>query len=487
MPRLLILQGAKNLFGLIIKLRSNSYSADNYNIIKGELIRMKDKFLRGRCLIRIITFVLAAFAVLGGFIAIKCRENKMLRINIENTYQHSLDELCAGIENIEISLEKAIYASSPSFLSSLSADILKDATAAKAHLSALPSNGQALEQINKFLSQAGDYSASLAEKAVSGGSIESTEKDNLISLQKSAADLSAALRNIAAEYEEGGKWSKETVGIINTIDFQSVFGDAVYHLEDTFTSYPSLLYDGPFSDHILKASPVLLEGKAEITKEQAMKIAAEFLEIDQDSIAYDGSEDGRIRCYRFSGKDFTISVTAKGGYVAYYRKFREIPTSKINYNEAVEKAISFVGRFSDNSFTESYYFTDEGMCTVNLAYTQGNTICYTDLIKVGVAMDTGEVIMFESTGYIMNHTPRTIPLPTHSEAQARAILSDKLNVISVDEVLIPSPGTLEEFHCYEFYCTGIGDREYLVYIDANNLAERDIQIVLRADGGTMTK
>ena len=99
----------------------------------------------------------------------------------------------------------------------------------------------------------------------------------------------------------------------------------------------------------------------------------------------------------------------------------------------------------------------------------------------------GEILFFESAGYIMNHSTRTIEKPKYTAEQAQKVLSNKLQVISVKDVLIPSPGSLSEFHCYEFYCKGMDDRELLVYIDADTLDERDIILVMRTDGGTMTK
>ena len=190
-----------------------------------------------------------------------------------------------------------------------------------------------------------------------------------------------------------------------------------------------------------------------------------FIEAEEKDLQFDGEEKGNIQCYRFKGENTTISITKKGGYVSYYRKYRPIGNDGITYQQAIDNALAFVARFDNAAFKESYYFADEGMCTVNLAYTQGNTVCYTDLIKIGVAMDNGEIIMFESTGYIMNHTTRTISSPKHSIEDAQKLLSSKLSVISVKDVLIPSPGTLSEYHCYEFYCKGINDREYLIYID----------------------
>lgn len=41
-------------------------------------------------------------------------------------------------------------------------------------------------------------------------------------------------------------------------------------------------------------------------------------------------------------------------------------------------------------------------------------------------MDNGDVVLFEATGYIVNHTVRTLPAPQFSAADAQAKLSKNL-------------------------------------------------------------
>jgi len=460
---------------------------DIFIMYKIEVETMSKKLFSGRNLIRIISFTLAAFAVVVGFLLVKCDEKKMLSLRIENTFQHSLEELYSGIRNIEILLEKAIYVNSPARMAALSADIIRESAIAKSNLSALPSNGQSPESINRFLTQAGDFSASLTEKIIAEGGLTDDDRQNLINLQKSAAAFSDTVGKIIMEYEEGGMWHQETAAMLENLNTQTPFGDTVYSAEDSFTSYPSLLYDGPFSDHILKTSPKLLENGAELTKEKAAETAANFLNISLRTLKYEGLEEGKIRAYRFSGTDFDISVSVIGGHIIYYRKYRPIGNDTLSYNQAVEKAVKSAEEHFGETFAQSYYIADEGMCTVNLAYKSGNTVCYTDLVKIGIAMDTGELILWEATGYIMNHTARSISEPKYTSIEAEKQLSERLKVISVKDVLIPSPGSLKEYHCYEFYCNGLDDKEILIYIDTDTLTERDIQIMLRTDGGIMAK
>ena len=56
--------------------------------------------------------------------------------------------------------------------------------------------------------------------------------------------------------------------------------DGFLEIEDSFAEYPSLIYDGPFSDHILQQRAKYLEGRSEASKEECRAKAAQFLSVE---------------------------------------------------------------------------------------------------------------------------------------------------------------------------------------------------------------
>ena len=73
---------------------------------------------------------------------------------------------------------------------------------------------------------------------------------------------------------------------------------------------------------------------------------------------------------------------------------------------------------------------ENNVATINFAYHQGDVTIYPDLIKVQVAMDTGEIVGFEAQGYHFSHTTREIPTPKISQEQAKSSLNPNLNIIN---------------------------------------------------------
>ncbi|MBR2489742.1 MAG: germination protein YpeB, partial [Clostridia bacterium] len=113
-------------------------------------------------------------------------------------------------------------------------------------------------------------------------------------------------------------------------------------------------------------------------------------------------------------------------------------------------------------------------------------VCYTDLLKVGVAMDDGQIVLYEASGYLTNHRNRTFKTPDYSEEDALKVLSEKLNVNSISMTLIPTDFATE-VRCYEFACTSKDGQEILVFINAETLKEENVLILLKSDGGTLVK
>ena len=137
-----------------------------------------------------------------------------------------------------------------------------------------------------------------------------------------------------------------------------------------------------------------------------------------------------------------------------------------------------------DNMKESYYIIDNGICTINYAYEKENVIYYKDLIKVGIALDTGEIVYFDSTGYLMNHTERELPKDIIIPKKAEESISKKLKIKNWTKAMIPTSGRSEVF-CYAFECEGENKDRVLVYINATTGLEEQIYVVIESDNGIL--
>ena len=416
-----------------------------------------------------IVFVSALVLTLGGTTVAGYTSANKYRTQLNYNYTRAINDLNGCVENIETTLNKAVYANTATQQNGLAAKLMRETSIAKASVAVLPTTGNSLDKVSKFITQAGDFAMSLSAKVSAKQKITDKEYQTMQELEKYAKTLRGSLLGIQPNLE--------------TPEFTA----ALEKTASDFTDFPTLIYDGPFSDHINQMKPKLIQGKKEILQGNAQNTAAEFLSVTQDKLAHTQDTAGNLPTYNFTGNSgaVRISVTKAGGYISNMTNSREVNAENLTYEDAAKKAREFLKSRDIVNMKESYYVINDGICTINYAYMQGDIVCYPDLIKVLVALDNGEIVGFDSVGYIMNHTDRNLS-PKLTADQAQKNVSSHLKVQKRGLALIPTPG-LNEVLCYEFSCTGQDSDRVLVYINANTGFEEQILILQSTDNGVLTK
>ena len=196
----------------------------------------------------IIWLLLVALAVAVALALWQFREAKAAEITVragrERAYYSALDSLT----NLEADLSKALVASGPGQHALLLGRVSSLAGAASENLSALPAAYGADESGLKFLGQTADYAQTLAAAAAEGRTLSETDVRQLAQLMQKSGELRRHLENGEGFAYDAPSEEQKLSGI----------------------EYPSLLYDGPFSDGVRQGAPRGLSG-GEITSEQAVE------------------------------------------------------------------------------------------------------------------------------------------------------------------------------------------------------------------------
>lgn len=440
---------------------------------------------RGKIRVRLYASVL--ILVLFSAFVINAQKASELSRQLNADAERSLSTLEACMSSINTNLTKGLYANTTPMLSSMAISLTRDAASAKNSLSALPLSDTQLDNMLKFLSQVGAFVSTLDRKLSLGEPITSEERNQLKQLIDVSQKLLSELDTITQGVEDGSVSFKQAGSTLQksadqSVQIDSAFGDA----EQTLTDYPTLIYDGPFSDHILNQTPKTLEGKSDISKEKALEIASDFIGVDKSTLRFDSETNGVVETYNFFVDSINISVCKKGGAVLYLLGSSNAGESVITPEQAVENAKNFLRAKGYENMKESYYSTQDGICTVNFAYENEGVICYPDLIKLSVSLETGNIISFDARGYIMNHTDRPPVQSKISADEAKMSVSDYLTVMSSRLAVIPTDYKTEKT-AYEFHCKTPDEQEVLVYIDVLTAKEDDILLLLYSDGGILTK
>lgn len=428
-------------------------------------------------------------AVIWGFTASK--NAKALEISNENQYNRAFHELVGYVDEIDTLLSKAQLTKSPAQLAKLSSDIFRQSAEAKSCLGQLPTSEVQLDNTSKFLSQVGDYTYVLSQSMINGQEISQEEYDNLASMNEYASNLKSTLTDIENRIYSGeiviSNVKTKKRGNVADAAGNSILED-LENVEKSFDEYPSLIYDGPFSEHIENREPAMLKNASDISQEEALTKAENFLG-SGDGLTFEGlSENTAIQSYTFvkdSGDgQISISITKKGGYILSYLNSKNIDGEHLNIDEATEKASQFLQRNGFYSMQNSYYEKSGGVATINFAYVQDNVTCYSDLVKVRVALDTGDIIGLESKGYLMNHAQRNLSSPALTMEEAHSKISTGLEVTGTKLALVPKD-SMREVLCYEFKGAFNG-KNFIVYVNAENGREEEIFLLIESEEGILT-
>lgn len=442
-----------------------------------------------RGLVRFVSFSLAIVLVAAGFIYYYSQEATQSRRALEYHYLKSIQDLTQYTQNINSDLTKAMYANSPEMLAQLSSKIWREAGFAKDTLDMLPVEYLELQNTNKLLSQVGDYCVSLSKSFAKGNPITKEQREILQQLNEYCDTMSREVITTADSIRTGAiSLSKVTGNINREFDKQPAPAELVEgfnEFEEGFSAYPTLIYDGPFSDHIMQKEPERLKGEKDVSKEEARKLAIKAANMENVQLTDGEDENSKMPSYGFEGDGISVSVTKKGGLVCYMLKSRAVESAKLSTEQGMEKAEAYMKGLGVLNMQPTYYEISNQVLTINYAYSQDGVLIYPDLIKVGVALDNGEIMSFDARGYIVNHKTRTFDSPKYTKEVAQQNVSPDLVVESSQLCIIPSDG-LSEILCYEFKCKSSDGKDILVYINANTKNEERILILLVDENGTLT-
>ncbi len=164
----------------------------------------------------------------------------------------------------------------------------------------------------------------------------------------------------------------------------------------------------------------------------------------------------------------------------------EAGEQRLSKDTVFEHADRYLNLLGLDGMRATYYETNDGICTVNYAATNGEVTLYTDLVKVGVALDDGGIVFYDARGYINNHRERALEPPAITEEEALASVNPSLTILSSRVALIPTSGQ-NEVLTYEFLAQSEGGQKLLTYINAATGAEEQILLLIETPGGTLTK
>ena len=401
------------------------------------------------------------------------------RTAVEAVYAQAYGELTDDLYELENTLSKLLAVSSPSQYVLLLDEVWRLSGSAVSNMSHLPVSHVDTAELNQFIVRLGDYAHALTKKAVRGGVITEEDTANIAKLRDSCASL-------AVEHEQKLSAGEIPTGGEDVYFVQSE--EQEYKDSDDIAKFPTLIYDGPFSESSEKLQPMGVSG-TEVDQAAAEQTAENITGLD---MTFSGANEGQIPAYDFSFSDENgnwaeASITKQGGMLLYYMSSASgnaegkpgEETGK-RYRDVALAKLKELGYENMQSTYAQYY---GGVAVINFAATQDGVILYSDLVKVWVDRESEKVCGIDARNYLFSHRPREFSQPAVSREEAQSMLSANLAVQSYAVALIPvTPET--EVLCHEFKCT-LGEDSYIIYVNANNGEEEQIFKIIDSEDGQL--
>ncbi|MEG1609033.1 MAG: germination protein YpeB [Clostridia bacterium] len=432
----------------------------------------------------VVAVVLVAVVVaLSTLLGLSVANNGVWLKNAENGFEQALFDLTENVFNAETKLSKMQVARSVNLQQEMLLDVTMNAFNANASLTHLAYKGYDLSSLTKFVNQCGDYCQQLLKKLDSGQSITDADYKTIADMRYSFMNLGYQLTQVRQRVNEGSGKYIMSLGKISQ-EFESGINEIINTAE-----YPSLIYDGAFSDSLFDKDPKGLP-QEEVSQTQAMDIARKYLDdYELKEIVAIGESNTKIASFMFSfvtkdSENGTIKITKRGGLLELMDIAHEVTSPTLSEQEALEIARQYCVK--NNVEPQECVWTSVAgsVLYVNMCCKIGDVICYLDMVKLKVSLQSGKVIGFEGLNYIYNHCARTIDAPTLTLEQLSAMDFGGLEIISKKLCLIPLDNGQE---CLTFEVFGhIGAVEFFIYVDAKNGNQVKILQVIDSDEGRLT-
>lgn len=405
-------------------------------------------------------------------------------IQLENIYQKNYYELVDNVNNIDTKISKLLASDEETYQAKMLSEISQSAKEMQNNIVSLPLSNDTIFQTVRFVNQMSGYTQILEEKISKGENISEKDMETLRELHNVLTEMKQYLNQLSKKVMTG--YSILEASSIIDGQFDS-FSLDIANVKSTDTDYPTMIYDGPFSDSVVNKKIVGLSGKLVSKEEAYQKVDSIFKNIA--NLKYQGKTNGKFETYNYDlltsdNQTIYVQVTQQGGHILTVSGNVESTAKNISMENAEKIALDFVKQnrienakvvWSEELNSQAYF---------NIAPEQNKIILYPDLVKVKVDLENADVIGYDAMTYWTNHKQRNLSSDIVSANEAKTKVSETFDIKEERLVLAPLDYNREVL-CWEFKAERNG-AIYYIYINAEtNIEENILKVVNTEDGSKL--
>ncbi len=433
----------------------------------------------------IVFSVLAGLTVAGlcaGLIAMNVmRKNQQSQYESEVAagWRQSVSELAGALSDLEIDLQKGLYASGNYQTVSWAAQVFSEAGSARTALEALPVYDLRLQGTETFLNQVGEYTLEMARKQLRGEDLTDSEESTLKTLALRSQQLADEVLMLAEKISDENPGYEEMQQLLlpseegeQKTEFES--------FEDIFSGDKPLTYDGQHSAWRESRTSEWLKSLKEVDKAQLKTLGAKYLSVKEETLTEESRFDTPFSFREYRNGDTVVALAEGGGMLYGFSKLREVTETKLSVEDALTVGSEALAEYGYEHMEPVSWATAENTLTAVYAFRQEGVLVYSDRITVTMALDNGEIMTLNAVEYLLAHNPNRNLASSVSREDAMIVLRDDFTVESADLVSVPGGDGTEEI-CWQFTVHDDTETKVLVFVNANTKVEEEILILVEDD------
>lgn len=448
---------------------------------KDKKISKKNKIITG---LSIATALLAVSTIgLGVGFAVSDSQAMRYKTELENSYQSNFYSLVDSVNNLETKISKTINSTTSDYQRKTLLEASKNASEAEIAVASLPFSQNDIQETVKMVNQISGYTSTLAEKLAEGESLNNDDISTLEDIEQSVLSLKNQLTGFANKINGGYSIVEASMDIDTETNS---FSRSLASLKDNDVEYPTMIYDGPFSDSVTNTTVKGLSGD-NVTKSEAKTNIEKYFKSGA-SATYVGETNGKFKTYNFNVKNSSdenlfVQVTKVGGHVLTISGAGNNGQATIDIESAKKIATDFASQNGIENPQVVWSDSIKNDVYLNIAPTSQSIVLYPDLVKVKINLVRGDIIGYDATSYFTNHVDRTLSKGSLSIDDAKAKVPSKFTIQNARYVLSPLDFN-REVVCVEVEAKE-QDNTFYFYYNVENGKLENVLKVIETDNGNL--
>ena len=462
----------------ILETKNNE---NNENLSKNEQkSTKKHKILRG---LAIFTALLGATSIVfGGLWLSSENEKNGYKNELENVYKSNFYSLLDNVNNLENKMSKVINSSSSIYQRKTLQEAAKNASEAEIAVASLPLSASDTQEMTKMVNQISGFTSTLADKLVTSD-LDSSEYQTLREIHENVKNLQNELNEFERKMNRGYS-IVDASGNIN--DGTNDFSLTLSSFKDNDVEYPSMIYDGPFSDSVTTSEVKGLKGE-KISKTEALKNLEKYFKNASD-VDFESETNGTFETYNYrvtNSEDeiLFVQMTKIGGYVLTISGAGEKGSSNTPSEEAKEIALNFAKENGIKNPEVVWSDTIENSMYFNITPVENGIVLYPDLVKVKINLSSGTVVGYDATSYFTNHTERNIKKGSIKYSEVSGKIPSEFELLNNRIALAPLDYN-REIVCIEIEAND-GESTFYFYFNSTSGELENVLKVVKTDNGNL--